>query len=282
MDVSLESQQPVFGKCFRAPAIEVREVLYPPNYHQRSHSHPVHGVSLLIAGHVREGVGRRETDAGPLSLVVKPAGVTHFDRIGPDGARMLQVLLDPGHQSWKYLPGLELGDWRWLHSGPGIREMIELLSVVSHTPAGCTEAARECVTDLVSVVAMGDSGPIQGEPPAWLQEVREAIEDLSGEGITVGELAALARVHPVYLARAFRRHYGVSVRHYRKHARLHRAVNAMTATGRKLARIAHGCGYSDQAHLCRDMRELTGTNPSAFRRMATASKIRKIWSFRTT
>jgi AraC-like DNA-binding protein len=40
---------------------------------------------------------------------------------------------------------------------------------------------------------------------------------------------------------------------------------ALAAPG-SLAEVAHACGYADQAHLCREVRDLTGTTPSRLRR----------------
>jgi AraC-like DNA-binding protein len=48
--------------------------------------------------------------------------------------------------------------------------------------------------------------------------------------------------------------------------RFDRAVTAIRASGvRGLAEIAFECGYSDQAHLNREFRELAGTSPTTFR-----------------
>ena len=56
--------------------------------------------------------------------------------------------------------------------------------------------------------------------------------------------------------------FGYGPRHLSRVLRLERAL----ATRGPLAEVAHTCGYADQAHLSREVRDLTGTTPSRLRR----------------
>ena len=49
-------------------------------------------------------------------------------------------------------------------------------------------------------------------------------------------------------------------------ARLERALLGLGRDDVSLAGLAHDCGYSDQAHLSRDFRHLTGLTPGQWRR----------------
>lgn len=82
-----------------------------------------------------------------------------------------------------------------------------------------------------------------------------------------GELASIADCHPVYLARVFRRRYGVSPGDYLRKRRLHRAVSLIART-RTLARAAASLGFVDESHLHRAFVAEFGMTPGAFRRLA--------------
>ena len=56
--------------------------------------------------------------------------------------------------------------------------------------------------------------------------------------------------------------FGYGPRHLARVLRLGRAL----ATSGHLAEVAHACGYADQAHLSREVRDLTGTTPTRLRR----------------
>jgi AraC family transcriptional regulator len=82
----------------------------------------------------------------------------------------------------------------------------------------------------------------------------------------VAELAREAGVHPVYLARQYRRFYGETVSGALKRRRLCRAASLASARG-GLTRAAHEAGYADLAHFCREFRAGTGWTPGGFQRL---------------
>jgi AraC family transcriptional regulator len=75
-------------------------------------------------------------------------------------------------------------------------------------------------------------------------------------------------VHPVHLAREFRRHFGLSPSEHRRRGRLRRAGRLLADSKVTLVDAAMAAGYSDQAHMTRDLRSATGLTPRGLRRMA--------------
>jgi AraC family transcriptional regulator len=100
-----------------------------------------------------------------------------------------------------------------------------------------------------------------------VQRVRERLDDASAQPPSLRELAAIAGLHPVYLARAFRRRYGVSPSEYLRMRRLHRAISLLAAR-RTLADAAATLGFSDASHLHRSFVAEFGMTPGTFRRLA--------------
>lgn len=66
-----------------------------------------------------------------------------------------------------------------------------------------------------------------------------------------------------YLVSEFRAHVGVTPKTFARVLRGRRALRMLDA-GRAPAAVAADCGFSDQAHLNRDFRRLTGISPSAW------------------
>jgi AraC-like DNA-binding protein len=101
--------------------------------------------------------------------------------------------------------------------------------------------------------------------PSWITEVHERIRR---EGATRHGLQRLARevgVHPVYLARVFRSHYGVTIGMLRRRLRAERALVRLRTENTPLAELALDLGYADQSHFCRDLKRETGWAPGRFR-----------------
>ena len=64
--------------------------------------------------------------------------------------------------------------------------------------------------------------------------------------------------------RGFRALYGVSPTRYRVEARARRAWKLIMAGDLSLAEAALTAGYADQAHMCREVKALTGHTPGAW------------------
>lgn len=247
----------------------VSELAYPPGFRQARHAHDIAGVSMVLAGTIRETSGRTTACATALSVVVKPADIEHADEVGPNGLRTLQTLFDDSYARTLDNAGGGLGCWRWLHAPPAVRDMLALLRLLRMD--GANASMEDAVVAVLSGV-QGDSLPRQNIPD-WIRQIREELDDRPADNIRVSDLAAAAGVHPVSLARVFRRHYGVSVTVYRKRVRLQRAAQGATHGAAPLGRIAHDSGYADQAHFCRDFRKATGVTPSTFRGLIRSDRV---------
>ena len=118
--------------------------------------------------------------------------------------------------------------------------------------------------DLASSVFSPDE--LDEDPaPEWLWRAREIIGDLATRpGMEVRHVAAEVGVHPVSLARRYRRHYRQSPAAAIRQARADRATG-LIARGADLAALASDAGYADQSHMTRDFTTIYGLTPARYR-----------------
>ena len=90
---------------------------------------------------------------------------------------------------------------------------------------------------------------------AWRQLVR------SGGRVRVRALATDLGWSPRRLIDRFRDHVGLPPKAAARVIRLDRAVAALRSGTPRVAEVAAACGYADQAHLGRELRELGGVTP---------------------
>jgi len=259
-----------------AGPFRVREALYPPGARMPPHSHDHPSVTMVLAGGLRESVGRDEDEATPLSVVVKPAMVRHADTFGPRGARTVQISWRSGTPLGEAEAALGLG-WTWLHLREAVPEFLALASEI-RAPGGTAAELESYVWDVLTAIAAGGRGHAKTRgsnpprtAPRWIRRVKEELDDCIGEGLEVRELAITAGVHPGSLTRAFRRFYGETVTSYRTRERLRRAVAALAHREESLSRIAHESGFADHPHLCRCIKDATGLTPLRLRRALTGA-----------
>ena len=82
---------------------------------------------------------------------------------------------------------------------------------------------------------------------------------------SLSELAAIHRVHPVYLCQAFRAAFGVNVGEFVRAVRFEWARACLVSGDRSIADIALAAGFSDQAHFSRDFKRRMGMSPRRYR-----------------
>jgi len=75
-------------------------------------------------------------------------------------------------------------------------------------------------------------------------------------------------VHPAYLARTFRSHFGTPLGSYARRLRLTWAASQLSSTDDPIARIALEAGFFDQSHFTRAFRQSYGMTPLAYRKAA--------------
>jgi AraC family transcriptional regulator len=243
-----------------ASGLSLTRSTYAPDTVQPAHHHAFASLTVVLAGSLAETVAGHTEVAGPLSVVAKPPFLAHADRMGPRGARTLRLSLAEEEHRALVRAGAPLGGWRWFHSGPIARELLRLAAAARPAHADAfPEEAHDALARLCAPL------PPSRVPPRWLARVRESIDDRIGRALRVRDLASEAGVHPVYLARRFRRHFGCSVVEYIRWRRAREAAALIGGSGLSLSDVAQRAGFSDHAHLSRDFKRLTGVSPRTFR-----------------
>ena len=107
--------------------------------------------------------------------------------------------------------------------------------------------------------------------PRWLEDARDRIHVELAARPSLSGLAESVGVHPVTLARAFRRAFGCTVGEYVRSLRIERAARQLADTDLALAEIALAAGFSDQSHFSNLFRRHTGLSPYRFRRVVRSA-----------
>jgi AraC-like DNA-binding protein len=190
-------------------------------------------------------------------VVSQPAAATAAVRFRPGGA--VAFLGVAAHElTDRYVPAEEVGLPWW---SPRVLE-------AEHPAAAVRELERSLLLWLSS---------LQRPHPI----AAAAVQACFGQApLRVEQLARDLGYSRQRLTRLLLDQVGIGAKDLLRVGRLQRAVDQLQrAKGRSLAQAAVGLGYFDQAHLCRDFRELVGLSPSVVR--ASAGSIFPIRSLLT-
>jgi AraC family transcriptional regulator len=259
------------GRFYGAPTVERRlpgvrlahlsATTSADDVHEHSHddAHFVlatHGRYLTTAwGHETEG---------PV-LVYNPPGVVHRDRFVEAGGYFLAV-------------SFEAPAWRDL-ARASRRTAIDALRLSG--PAARSAALRLTRTllsrdaDPVTLEALGlelagqAMSPIEDSdhPPPWLATAEIFLADSFDRPISIADVARAAGVHPVHLARGYRRWLGAAPGERLRTRRLERAADLLMLGRAAIGDIALAAGFCDQSHLNRQFRQAYGVTPGEFARL---------------
>ena len=257
--------RPIAGPSVRAGPFTLRRIDYPAGLTQPTHDHADAGITILLAGAIRETVGSTVETGAALSMVVKPAGVQHAIEVGPRGARTVQVVLHSTTAPTLGDAQSAVGQWSWQHGPRAAAPMLQLAGILQQEAPSPT-AVEDGTIEVLA--ALGTHATRSRSVPDWLLRVKEALDDEIESDVAINELARRVGAHPVSVSRAFGRHFGETIGMYRRRERVLRAAARIGVSDEALGRIAHGGGYADHPHLCRDFRRVTGVTPSEFRRIS--------------
>lgn len=250
-------------------AFHLVESDYSPSMRMPRHAHSQAIISLIVSGGTEERFRDTSDRYGPGWVSVKPWEVDHSNLVCPVGMRGFAVSrsCDDAEDAADW--DAALSRYQWRSDRTVVRAMFGVYRALRE-PAGPDGAVclEERLVDLLAALAPGPLG--FAKPRSWLSAVRDQLHHRAEGGAANGQLAVQAGVHPVYLARAFRRQYGCSMSTYLHRLRVRRVADMLADRGLSAARIALDAGFADQAHCCRIFKAEFGMTPGMYRRLLRA------------
>jgi AraC-like DNA-binding protein len=79
-------------------------------------------------------------------------------------------------------------------------------------------------------------------------------------------------IHPVHLAREFRKHYHCTVGEYLRRLRIEHASRKLIESDSSLVDISEAAGFADQSHFGRTFKRLMGITPNGYRALFSSAK----------
>lgn len=229
-----------------------------------THTHENAHFLYVLSGEYQATV-KNKKNLYSSSMLYYPAGTTHDDHFNSAGGRFLTVSLTPDTNS-KLLEEINFIDYSMDFNDAAIFRLGETIRRELRSPDRLSQIILEgMVTELMVYAVRGSE--TAGKPPAWLQKACELLQDCCCDSISINDVASAVLVHPLHLARAFRKFFNCSPGEYLRKCRIETASNLLRHSEKSLVEIALISGYSDQSQFTRSFKRHTGLTPAVYRRL---------------
>jgi AraC-like DNA-binding protein len=156
----------------------------------------------------------------------------------------------------------------WVH------HVISLLDAAMHQLYRTENTAHGTILEAASLLRQQIDPPAAREVPdgrgrllAWqARKVRDYIDSHITGPVLVADLCALVQRSEAHFSRSFKCTFGESPHVFLVRRRVELAAQYMLTTDASLSDIALRCGFTDQAHLCKQFRQALGQTPATWRR----------------
>jgi AraC family transcriptional regulator len=194
----------------------------------------------------------------------QPEGHEHSYRCSAAASRALTIEFEPAWTARLREDGIELQHAINVRSPLFQWFLARLYREFSLPEAGSALVIESLALELAIEISRQQL-PRSDQRPLWLPRVIEFLHEHFVDSPSLEEIARRAGVHPVHLARTFRRHYRCTVGEYLRQLRVTFACQQLTQSSRPLIEIALAAGFSDQSQFSRTFKRAMGLTPAAFR-----------------
>ena len=237
------------------------DAFHAPDIRIGTHAHRFPTLTLVLDGEVHERIAGKDFEYGDFEVFFRNGGETHSDTIGSRGVRsvIIEVMA-------REVCGLS-PEWSpVLRATSGAPAALALTLFTEFREAGTLSdlAVEEFCGEFLKEARWAEDAKGSGGASRRVRIAADFIRSSCHRNLRVQEIAAAAGVHPIYLARVFRRLRGCSLAAFVRRCRVERALPELKG-GASVAEIALACGFFDQSHFCRTFRRTIGMSPSRYR-----------------
>ena len=233
---------------------------HAPGHHLKPHGHAEAHFMYVPPGINYETRARGARNATGAHLIYNPPQTWHGDRM-LDRARFFTVTL---FREPRDLASRRLTEAPRQIGNPAAHAAVERL--VRSFDGSALHLESLCF-ELLDATARPEA--VELAPPPWLKRALALLADSRNGALSVRAIANDVGVHPVHLARGFRRFCGATPGQYLLSLRLDRAARLLGESRLSVAEIALECGFADQSHFTHQFRRAYAVPPARFRAEAT-------------
>lgn len=243
----------------------LKEGIYGAHIRLPVHFHERPNFCLVLKGNCTERLGNKAVDFKPLTLGFLAPGDRHSLQTSHAPLRCFGI--EPAAALVERLRECSLDIKTSIYTRGGL--LVDLLMKIYREFHLADDASSLAIEGLLLelLVEAARHPPLTKEkrPPLWLKQAEELLRAGFSNPLQLPAIAAAVNIHPVHLAREFLRHFKCTAGEYVRRLRVDFARRELSHESAPLIIIALSAGFSDQSHLTREFKRITGFTPLQYR-----------------
>ena len=256
--------------AWQQAGLRLSESTYPPNLKMTSHAHQQAYLGIVLSGGYTEKVEKKTRECKTLTTVFHPPDECHSVTFHNSRVRIFRIEIS-GEWCDRADEYLKLpAEPAECDGGPLASLALRLHNEFRSRDPWSAVAIEGLTLEMMAELGRYSTKQSDQGAPAWLEEVRQKLSSHFSGTPPLAELAAGAGVHPVHLAREFRRHFRSTIGDFIRRVRVEFACREIAESDVPLKEVALAAGFYDQSHFSNMFRRFTGMTPAAYRAICRA------------
>ena len=265
----------LYGSTLRSctvSGLKLMETAYTPGVVLPAHSHECASLCLVLQGTYNEVYGNRTRFCKPATVVFYSPGQVHTDRFHDVGGRCFNAEVNAPWLERVREYSAVMDSHSEFYGMSLIKLVMKLYNEFRLMDPTSPLAIEGLMLEIVAEASRRAPSITERKTPRRIERAKDFLNANFKEEIRLETVAKSADVHPVYLAREFRKHYQRTIGEYVRQLRVEFACTRLSASDEPLATIALAAGFSDQSHFSRVIKSFTGMSPARYRKAHRRSR----------
>lgn len=236
--------------------ISVKSTLHEKS-ESKFHAHSNSYLSILLSGLYSEVTSTSQKIIYPSNILYRPAHYKHKNQFITTRTKCLNIAFSP---EWFYK--LDVNPQK---IKPHIKN-IEHHPLIVHLLIDFLKCRQiDFFEELLLHVIMGEERANTSISTPWLGKLIRILNHETEKSHSLKSLSERVFVHPNYMARVFKKHFGVTIGQYQMDRKVKSATKKLFIERNPIAQIASGCGFFDESHFIKTFKAYHGITPHQFR-----------------
>lgn len=243
-------------KSYETDMISVKSTLHEKS-ESKFHAHSNSYLSILLCGLYSEVTLDSQKIISPCNILYRPAHYKHKNQFITDRTKCFNVEFSP-----EWFDKHDINSRRIKHQIKDIQNYPFILRLLIDF---LQHREIEFFEELLIQFITGDEKATSPLRRPWLAKLVRILDHETEETHSLKTLSERVFIHPNYMSRVFKEHFGVTIGQYQIDRKIRSATRKLFMESHSIAQIALDCGFFDEPHFIRTFKAYHRITPHQFR-----------------